>query len=212
LLNLRLRHLKTVALIAALLLTSVSFARAESDVIAKVARLVLSAKVERGGAARSLVVDTALRLGDEVSTGAGARLEITFEDGTSLTLGEKARVKLDRYVYDPEGRADMALSVARGAFLFVTGAMGALADKQVSVSTPLATIGVRGTTFWGGALDNPLDVLLLDGRIEVRTSVGAVLLGQAGRGTTVPAPGSRPTAPTFWPPDKRERAFATVAF
>ena len=39
---------------------------------------------------------------DELRTGAEGRLKITFRDETVLTLGEKASVVIDRYVYDPD--------------------------------------------------------------------------------------------------------------
>jgi hypothetical protein len=40
-------------------------------------------------------------MNDQLLTGANARLQVTFRDGTVLTLGENAKVVVDRYVTIP---------------------------------------------------------------------------------------------------------------
>lgn len=182
-------------------------------VIANVSRVKHDANVSRGGEALFLRKDMALFHGDVITTGREARLEVSFIDGTTLTLGEQSSITLDSFVFDPQGIENkLAVSVAQGAFLFVSGKMGKQPERDMSVSTQFATIGIRGTTFWGGSLDNPLDVLLLDGVIEVRSPGGAITLDAPGKGTTIKAPGQQPTAPSIWSEEKRNRAFATVAF
>ncbi|HEY9080735.1 FecR family protein [Magnetovibrio sp.] len=204
--------LRILAVFGVFAFVSTATAQAQ-DVIAHVTRLQNAATVERSGLPAPLTMNMALESNDTVATATDARLEITFVDGTTLTLGERARITLDDYVYTPGETANkLAVSVAQGAFLFVSGAMGKQAEREMQVTTQLATIGIRGTTFWGGPLDTPLDVLLLDGKVEVRSPGGAVILDQPGKGTTVPMPGQSPTPPTSWPEDKRQRAFATVAF
>ena len=205
---------KALVLFAALMVSFAFPALAQTgDVIAHVSRVLNGASVERGGHATPVRIDMALHLEDTVMTDRDARLEVTFVDGTTLTLGEKASITLDSYVFAPEQAGNrLAVSIVQGAFLFVSGQMGKQAGRDMSVSTAYATIGIRGTTFWGGPLDNPLDVLLVDGKVEVQTPGGAVVLDQPGKGTTVPMAGQMPTQPTSWPADKRARAFATVAF
>ena len=39
-----------------------------------------------------------VNMNDVITTGPGARLQITFRDETQLTLGENARVVIDRFV------------------------------------------------------------------------------------------------------------------
>ena len=181
--------------------------------IAHVTRIQHEALVRRDGKSSLLQDKMALYIDDTVSTVGESRLEVTFIDGTTLTLGEEASITLDSFVYAPEQAGNrLAVSVVQGAFLFVSGQMGKQAERDMSVSTAFATIGIRGTTFWGGPLDNPLDVLLVDGKVEVQTPGGAVVLDQPGKGTTVKAPRQKPTPPTSWPEDKRARAFAMVAF
>ena len=41
-------------------------------------------------------------MNDELSTGPKSHLEVTFSDDTKLTLGENAKVVIDRYVFNPD--------------------------------------------------------------------------------------------------------------
>jgi len=203
---------RVLMVLAVLMLSSEALAQAGTT-IGHVSRVKHDATVVRGGVASPLQTNMALHLDDTVTTGREARLEVTFVDGTTLTLGEQASITLDSFVFSPqETENKLAVSVAQGVFFFVSGEMGKQPDRNMTVTTQFATIGIRGTTFWGGPLDNPLDVLLLDGAVEVRSPGGAVILDKPGKGTTIKAPGSQPTAPTNWPQSKRQRAFATVAF
>src|SRR5262245_60090439 len=61
-------------------------------------------KVERqaqvGGA--SAVVGSMVQMGDQLRTGPQSRMEVTFKDKTTITLGENATIVIDRYVFNPE--------------------------------------------------------------------------------------------------------------
>lgn len=113
-------------------------------------------KVERQAAAvfdgdsRSLADAAPVLRHDMLATGDDARLEATLADGTKLTLGENGEMLIDDFVYDPAvGNGRLALKVARGAFLFVGGETERTERTMVSIETPMATLGVRGTTVWG---------------------------------------------------------------
>jgi hypothetical protein len=148
-----------------------------------------------------------------VVTGAAARLELTFDDGTRLTLGENAQMTLDTFVYDPGEGAGRLKAAVKGAFRFVSGEVSRQPEAQVAVATPLATIGIRGTTFWGGPIDDQaLGVFLSEGMITVTNAAGTQTLDQPGQGTNIASPGEAPGNVTIWPQDKVDRALATVAF
>ena len=98
------------------------------------------ARLPRAGPLVSLVlvgvIGLPVHLREEISTGDAARLELTFDDGTTLTLGEKARLVIDEFVYNPaDGLERMAVS-ASGAFRFVSGALKR-PTSEVSVATPV---------------------------------------------------------------------------
>jgi hypothetical protein len=145
-----------------------------------------------------------------VSTEAGARLELGFVDQTTLTLGENARLRIDRFVYAPQMTRTSIRLAAVGAFRFVSGARSAGSD--VSVATPVATIGVRGTDFWAGPIDGAYGVLLLDGVVDVVNGSGSATLDEPGEGVNIAGPDAAPGAVTQWPQDKVSRALAAVAF
>jgi hypothetical protein len=84
-------------------------------------------------------------LGDVVRTGDDGRVGINFTDGTSFNLSTKARMVLDEYVFDPNGKSNSTLfSLTRGTFTFVAGSIAKTGDMKVD--TPVATLGIRGTT------------------------------------------------------------------
>src|SRR4030042_6343410 len=60
------------------------------------------AKIVTGDTAAPAAIGTPTHMRDELRTGAEGRLKIIFRDETVLTLGEKASVVIDRYVYDPD--------------------------------------------------------------------------------------------------------------
>ena len=136
---------------------------------------------------------------------------VTFRDDTVLTLGEKASVVIDRYVYDPDRNVgETLIQTTKGAFLFASGRIKGLKQYNIIVSTPVADIGVRGTQFWGGPLDK-YGVLVLEGEITVSNQAGRVTLSGAGQGTDIPSPLDPPGEVKPWSEEKIARAVATVA-
>jgi hypothetical protein len=89
--------------------------------------------------------------------------------------------------------------------------MNSLKDKNILVSTPLATIGVRGTEFWGGPIDGQYGVFLIEGEITVTSQGGSVTLSGGGQGTDIPSPLDSPGAASAWAAEKVARAVATVS-
>ena len=83
--------------------------------------------------------------GDLVQTGADSKVAINFTDGTSFNLSSNARMALDQYVYDPKGTSNSTLfNLTKGTFTFVAGNIAKTGDMKVD--TPVATMGIRGTT------------------------------------------------------------------
>jgi hypothetical protein len=87
-----------------------------------------------------------ISLGDEVLTKQQSALQILLLDASIFTVGENCQMTIDRFVYDPDaGAGEMSASIARGAFRFMSGRVGGDDPTQASISTPSATIGIRGT-------------------------------------------------------------------
>src|SRR5882757_8298772 len=107
-------------------------------------------------------VGDALLRDEVVRTGLASAARLVMADSTNLSLGPTAVIKLDRTVFDDEHHyRDVAIRLTSGAFRFVTGHSDKAAYK---ITTPLATIGVRGTV---------LDILSQRGRTTVVLQEGA---------------------------------------
>ena len=111
---------------------------------------------------------TQIKVGDglvrdeTVRTGIDSATRLVMADSTNLSLGPNATLKLDRTVFDDEHHyREVAVRMTSGAFRFVTGHSDKAAYK---ITTPLATIGVRGTT---------LDILSQRGQTIVNLQDGA---------------------------------------
>jgi ferric-dicitrate binding protein FerR (iron transport regulator) len=107
------------------------------------------------GEARPLAVGNAVYQDQTISTGANSVAQLLFTDQTTLSIGQRSQVTLDRYVYDPSraSGSGATVSMARGAMRFVSGTQN---PNTYQVRTPVATIGVRGTI---------VDLLIMNGRM-----------------------------------------------
>ena len=182
----------------------------DPSAVGAVDRVENDAKIVAGDTVTPAKIGTPVYLRDELRTRPEWRLRVTFRDDTVLTLGEKASVVIDRYVYDPDRNVgETLIQTTKGAFLFASGRKG-LKQHNIAVSSPVADIGVRGTQFWGGPLDK-YGVLVLEGEITVSNQAGNVTLSGAGQGTDIPSPLNPPGEVKAWSPEKIARAVATVA-
>ena len=206
--------LHRLMVIAVMLLSGFAAGQAAAqETIGAVSRIQGEASGTRGGAARPLGLNASVFPHEVLSTGKAARLEITFADNTQVTLGEQAKLTLDSYVFNPAaGRGTIRFALV-GALRFISGQVSKLARSAASVTTPVAVIGVRGTEFWSGPIDNQaLGVLLIEGAVSVSNAAGEQVLNQPGQGTNIATPGAAPGPVTFWPQDKVNRALAAVTF
>jgi hypothetical protein len=210
------------AALFALLLTGSFIGLAPQDARAQAAadaghvtRLRGEASAEAAGSAKhALAQGDALHEGDRVTTGGNSRLEITLADGTLVTLGDASDLTIDQFVYDPAGgKGNGALRLTAGVFRAITGGIAKLPGEPLHVSTPIATVGIRGTDFWGEQRADHLLLALLGGRsVVVETRGGRVEITQKNYVTEVTGAGAAPTAPTLLSPAQLKAAIATVAF
>lgn len=114
-------------------------ALAEPATVGAVDRVQPRADATLAGQTRTLAVDSDLYFRDRCRTGEGARLQATLKDGTQLTLGEHATLVVDEFVYDPaKSRRELAVRIAKGAFLYVSGLIEGGPGAKVRISTPAA--------------------------------------------------------------------------
>jgi hypothetical protein len=102
-------------------------------------------QVSIGGQAGQAKVGDLVYQGDAVATGADGKVGINFTDGTSFNLSSNARMVLNEFVYDPNSTSNSSLmNLTKGTFTFVAGKVAKTGDMKID--TPVATMGIRGTT------------------------------------------------------------------
>ncbi|MCZ6665845.1 MAG: FecR domain-containing protein, partial [Gammaproteobacteria bacterium] len=100
----------------------------------------------KNGTSEKLVAGSSVYEGDILQTGSGAKIVIVFSDDTRFALGANARMTLDKLVYNPSGGENtLAVSMVQGAFTFVSGQIAKFADDNMTIQTPVGTLGIRGT-------------------------------------------------------------------
>src|SRR5210317_1106174 len=142
---------------------------------------------------------------DNVQTSNG-RLGITFLDDSQVRLTEHSELIIDEFIYDPDpSKSKMALQFASGTARFITGKLATIDKENITINTPSATIGIRGTDFTVTVdeLGRSLVILLPDddglpsGEIVVATAMGQVVLNKPYQATTVSMFETKPTNPVI---------------
>jgi len=179
-------------------------------------------------ALHAAVVRAPVYLGELVVSGDKSALQILLVDQSVFTVGANARMTIDKFVYDPNrGASDIAASVAKGAFRFMSGPTLAGQGRN-AISSPVATIGVRGTIVEGAVGPEALEILQgqpglppmnanpdsatlvvlrgpghfnqgfdKPGAIDVTANGVTVSVEHAGQAVVIPGPGQAPIGPFF---------------
>lgn len=178
--------------------------RAESaERVGSVEDLKGQAFAEQNSVRRDLERAAALFVLDHVGTGIGSRLTMRLGTDTTVKLGERARVTIDRY-----------LAKAGGEIVLETGPMllelpPRNAPAPVQIRSGFGLIAVRGTRVFAGPSNNVFGVFVARGRVTVSAAGRRVTLG-AGEGTDISQPGAAPTMPARWREPRIRAALASV--
>jgi len=93
--------------------------------------------------------DAGVEMQDTITT-ANGRAGITFKDDTKVQITEHSRLVIDTFVYDDTKKTGkLGMKMALGTIKYASGQIAKNDPQQVTVETPTATIGVRGTDFSG---------------------------------------------------------------
>jgi len=143
---------------------------------------------------------------DTVKTGNG-KVGILFIDDTRVDVTQHSKLIIDEFVYDPNTKkGKLNLSAKLGTIRYASGQIAKTSKQDIVITTPTATIGVRGTDFTmtidelGGStiiLLPSCDVAgnCLVGEISVESAAGQVILNQAFQATQINVPESPPSQP-----------------
>jgi len=139
--------------------------------------------------------DTGVEMQDVITT-ANAKANITFKDDTKVQITEHSRLVIDNFVYDDSKKTGrLGMKMALGTIKYASGQIAKANPQQVTIETPTATIGVRGTDFSGTVDEIGRSTIILlpscpvgwrniqrdcvVGSITVTTDMGTVVLTRA---------------------------------
>ena len=175
----------------------------DASEIGEISELSGNGEINRGDSEVKLdaKIDSDIFSFDDVRTGNG-RLAIQFLDDSVVKLTEHSKLVIDEFIYDPDpAKSKLALNMASGTARFITGKLGLINKENISIKTPTASIGIRGTDFTATVdeLGRSLIILLPNadgtssGEITVTTAMGVEILNEAFQATMVSAWEQEPT-------------------
>ena len=176
-------------MLAATALASTGFAAAQTGgaAIGVAASVVKVVKLSNAGSpkAQPVVVRQRIALADLIQTGQGSQLQVLLLDRSSFSIGANATLRIDRFVYDPARGRNSGASVTRGAFRFMSGQ--ANRANNTAISSPVATIGIRGTVLEGAVGEGAAKIAqgeireVKQAKADKRTATLVVLRGPGQR-------------------------------
>jgi hypothetical protein len=145
---------------------------------------------------RTLVIGDRLFHNEAIETEVESSTQLLFLDETTMSIGPESRLVLDTFVFDPDPNVSkVVMSATVGVFRFVSGS---LASASYEIRTPVAIIGVRGTTFdlIVEAVTGATTVILRAGALAISNLEGVkVNIDTPGLASTVAGPDAAPTKP-----------------
>ncbi len=132
--------------------------------------------------------------GDVIQTEVNGNIGIIYTDDTTVALSGDSRMVIESMSFDPDaGVGNFSTYIVQGTFSFVSGEVAKLGNDAMVFKTPVAIIGIRGTTVAGtvGAEGEQNTFTLLPdanggvGSISVTNSAGTYVLTQPNQTTTV---------------------------
>ena len=140
---------------------------------------------------------------------AKSKTAIEFIDTTRVDVTEHSKLVIDEFVYDPNKKTGkLSLKASLGTVRYASGQIAKNNPTSIKITTPTATIGVRGTDFsmTVDELGSSTIILLPScdtngncyvGEISVESDAGQVILSQAFQATVVDTVSSTPMKPVI---------------
>jgi hypothetical protein len=174
-----------VVLVIALFMTSIAAGVAQAaDGIGQAVKVRGEAVVERSGSAQPLKAGSPLQLRDVIRTGAKARVQIQFSDGSVVTLGENSGLSIDRYSVKPGASRNVLLTALDGIVNTAATKSGeALFDYQVKTADGYSA--VRGTVWITAVGPAGTTFATVEGQVQVGVGTGNRVVVSAGNAVEI---------------------------
>ncbi|MCF6274306.1 MAG: FecR domain-containing protein [Robiginitomaculum sp.] len=100
--------------------------------------------------AKQALVKDPIHIGDEVNSFRNSSLQVLLKDQTVFTVGPDCQLTIDKFVYDPNDSSNgLKATVSKGMFRFMSGNISKSGPQSITIDTPVASMGVRGTMVEG---------------------------------------------------------------
>lgn len=133
------------------------------------------------GITRILIRRSEIFNGDTIKTGHASSVQIRFVDKALITIKNNSEMNIERYLLAQEenGQKEQAImKLLKGGFRTITGTIGKGDKSAYKVSTPAASIGVRGTNYEvQQEPDGSFVMGVYSGGIKVENDAGFIELG-----------------------------------
>lgn len=161
------------------------------DVIGVVKSIRGSADVFRGDKVIPLSEGDSILKGDIMRTKVASKVEIEFQDGNVIVLGELSKFEVERY------DENKLLRLLRG---WVRNVVSAIRARGIfELKTPNAILGVKGTDFLVFTNAFETNVIVFDGVVSFGSELGEILVSDGE--TSFVRLGGAPSTPTKVPKD-----------
>ncbi len=146
-------------------------------------------------ATRTAVKNDVVSSDTVITTGDKSYVVLKFEDGQIVAIQANAAFHVKEYRFDPKNaeKNNIVFSKFTGGMRFITGLIGQLNHKAFRLSTPNATIGIRGTDFMVTAINDTAYTKVLSGSISITNGAGGAQF-TTGQSILVTSPGTLPVA------------------
>ena len=134
------------------------------------------------GKTRSARPGSEIAAGYRLITGEKGQINVRFSDDSVVQLHALSEFRVDQYQFSG-GKADEDkgfFSLIKGGYRTVTGLLGKFNRSNYRVTTPMATIGIRGTEY-SARLENGLHVQVDRGEISLNNKAGAFAVSEGQR-------------------------------
>jgi hypothetical protein len=136
-------------LCAAIAATALYWPTASLAEIGQIKTLHGDVQILRAGKTIAAKPGDELKQSDTVKIGADSRVGIVFVDQTRFSAGPKSTVELTRFRFNRAKKDQNAfrLNLKRGTMSVISGRIAKSYPDAMTVRTPVAILGVRGTNF-----------------------------------------------------------------
>jgi hypothetical protein len=201
-------------LLCTLLLVLLTVLAGAKELTGKVVAIEGSATTQtKGKKSRKLQRGSSVFTNEMIHVQGDSKLQIRFTDGGLLNLIPNTKYQIHSYNYSENKTTNQYVGqIYTGGFRHLTGGISKTNPEQMTIRTPTATIGVRGTTFEVLILPNQAMTVGCElGQISLANPAGSITLGPSAhfQYSTISSISVRPEGLASRPANFSEKIFTS---